>query len=365
MKTLILGASNEIIQKGYVYSLGYANLINASTGGCCITAGVANYLKHNQPDAELALLNFELNEHGIIKNGLRTEKEAHDLWCWLIFKLRQKGTQPVIIVLPRLLNGKITRTSTCDFHKHISQLYNIPFIDVAEVFLSAVEHGADLSKLMKDNAHMTDTASRILGQHLRHYFDDFSISFCRDEIFQIEVCDFQLIDSSSFLPKSSQVSRKTSLASAILSTHKEGDVFSIKSDPNDELIALIVNRLSHPGASLVFNSTTKGIYFDNAQPEHYMSVVIDIKGGVYFQDDKIDFHVKPCNLVATEKTWLSKAPEIQSDVTGYLEIESALIKKSRNINISYFGYNTNWHCASFADTEHFDAIKSSLCEMAR
>ncbi len=365
MKLLVIGASNEIMPKGYVYSIGASEVLNASTGGCGISAGVVNYFKHDQPKADFALLSFELNEHSLIRSKFRSPVEVNQLWDWLLCTLAQDQTYPVVTVLPRLEHGKIVRTSTCDLHKDIAQRHGAAFVDIAALFVAAQAAGITQERLMKDNAHMQEDVAQIVGRHIGRYLSGLTGSLQRQAETVWTLADFAVVKAADFLPAASIISRKTSLTTAELVCFDEGDVFDIPGEHGDTLLALSINRCSMPGAVLTLGLTVKPLFYTQAKPDAYMNVVVDMTGGIGFDGPQLRGEVNPCNHEPTEATWLGGPVPGSSDVKGQIEIEGALIRKTTGRVISVAAHVAPGAMADFASTNFADQLLQELLTLGK
>ena len=360
MKLLVVGASNEIMAKGYVYSIGATEILNASSGGCGISAGVINYLKHQQPKADFALLSFELNEHGIIRNGFRSKAEVIQLWDWLLCKLMQSATYPVITVLPRLEYGKIVRTSTCDLHKDIAARHGAAFVDIAALFVTAQAGGIPQERLMKDNAHMQEDVAQIVGRHIGNYLTSLTGTLELQSELDWDLATFAIVPAARFQPQGSVIFRKTSLTTAELVAFDEGDAFDIPGESGDTLLALSINRCSMPGAALTLGNSVKPLFFTQAKPDGYMNVVVDMSGGIGFDSPVLRGVVGPCNLNPTEATWLGGPVPDGSDLKGRVEIESALVRKAARQVVTVTAIAPPETHADFASTPFADQLIQDL-----
>lgn len=340
MNLLVLGASNEIITSGYIYQMNKMDINNLSIGGSCVSAGVFSFIKfmEEKPDCnfDFTILNYELNEHLIINNAnLRTVDEVLSMWDWLIVQNKINDIKPVIIVLPRIENNKIVRTSTCDIHAELAKKHEIPFIDIASAFVELAKNGIDIFSLMRDNAHMSEASMQVVGDSIQNYlfdiFDKYNISIETTNVTD----DYYNIYSSSFLPEKQVQHRKTSLCESKLATYHEDEEFLIEKDIGDTFIGFALNRCSMPGGVIVSNKCCKKILFSQARKDAYMSAFIDYKYDEILTKNPLKFSVGPLSISATEPTWLSLHKFSIPKEKSCIEIEAALMKRNKVQNVKY------------------------------
>lgn len=324
-EVLILGASNEIQRQGYVQFIGNSSVSNASVGGCGSLAGVVMLDALNYPASRYALLNYELNEHLVLKNALRTEAEVQEIWDFLISKIWETDGVPIALTLPRSNNEQIMRTKTCDLHRAIAIRHGIPFLDVAELFVRVQQNGGQLSSLMTDGAHISPAAHELLGKLVTGALDYLDSIPRKTRTIEVNRPDFHVVWATDVSDKE-PIKRASSLSTSEMIAFDASDRVEVTlPGPGFELVGVSLNRKSM-GATMISEGFRKTLGYEQAGQSGFMRVVADIKTRK-IGDNKIELRFDTIDSGApTEPTLLSR--NIPDPTSCNVEIECLLFRSS-------------------------------------
>ena len=332
-KLLVLGNSNEISQKvGYIRSIQDRLIINASVGGCSSLAGIPMLGLNDIPKGGYCLLNYELNENGILRDKLRSETEIKEIWQYLISKAFENNATPIILILPYLHpNGSLFRSLTADVYVAIAREACIPFLDIARFFVNFVESGVSPCDLMKDNAHLSPWGHNIVAKIVSEclvMLDGFERSTRMHEAFRPNY--FMIWAKDMGVGK--LIYNKSSLSEGEFAEITQQDVLNIQlPEPGYELIGLSLNRKSLGGA-LNTHGLCKHLTYEQAGLPGFMRVVTDIKA-LPVQDRSMSFSFTPTNASPpTEATWLTG--RVSENAECSLELECIIFRSPHSAPIN-------------------------------
>ncbi|MFT4849102.1 MAG: hypothetical protein ACI83B_001640 [Sediminicola sp.] len=340
MKVLILGASNELGNTGYVGELSKQGCLirNLSIGGCGSSAGILNLIKYDFPKADCAILSYEINEQSTLQLKLRTEAEIRENWEWLFSQLRRRNITPVLVILPRVTKGLLWKTECRDLQRQIAIDNDVHFFDFTDTIDKALSFGANLPELMRDNSHMSTETSRIMGDLLHVTLKKLLDSDSTVKPEKTVLPDFHLIKAVDLVPASRQRERKTSVLESRLAVIDSDCVPVFPINDDEAITAISLNRLAG-GGNVRLGTPQKAIvkrftfWTEKFSSHEFMSLVCDLRPFYGNTQNKVILNICDENEPATEQTLHSVKPV--TDRYGEIELEAFLVRNKEPIKESF------------------------------
>lgn len=337
---VLLGASNEILAQGYVPHLRKRGmrLLNFSLGACGASVGVYRWLKMPREDLPYVpcLLSYEINDSALLKTGQVDAEMLRHYWMYLVTHTRMAGLVPLILVLPRKVDGKFAGTDARALQLRIASELDVHVLDFTDCFMSIEASGVAASDLMLGNVHMNSWVSEIIGDTIYDVCREIIDAPSADCSCNCKIPDFRLARPSA--APELFLERKTGIFSGeFLSI---GDQASFDLNEEEYLSALCLNK-GAVGATVSFTGAggnlTKTLYFrlspDNAKPSF---IVTDIAGRRKLSGtvilDIVDSSISPSELTlhCTKPLTLIGEPNM-------IEVEYALVGTSalREVKVDF------------------------------
>jgi hypothetical protein len=330
MKILVLGSSNSIGQASYIGHIAKnpdIKIINKSIGASSSTAGLYSALSSGHAGSDYAIIDYEINEEGSIKYGLKSDDDVLNNVRSLAFALRQQGISPVLAIMPTT-RGLKKQTRAEALHLQVCREDDIPFFNIAELFRMASSKGADWGPLMRDGFHMSATATPIVGQAFMEALTQLHNAPKLEQEWTGQVVATRIIPAGSLMTPERRVQRASGHRGGWHALLRENKKIILPVGSDERLIGLLINSGSL-GGKVAFRGagpeTVKQlvIYFGAEKAGWFISVMVDLKQPLTGTPDGITVELLPATAQQTENT-LHQQPILDGRY-GEVEIESFVV----------------------------------------
>ncbi|HVN85719.1 MAG TPA: hypothetical protein VMW17_12830 [Candidatus Binatia bacterium] len=342
MKLLVLGSSNEIGPGSYVDHLGRLpdfEIINRSIGASSTSAGLYALLSDDTPDVRYALINYEVNDEGVLQTRIRTAEEVSLSVRTLLYLLRARGCTPVLTILPS--TPARDRPSWAEtLHRTLCREEGVHVVGGADLFRAAWRTGGRWDEMLRDPFHMGLAATPIVAAAFARAFRALDATSPTPREWTTTMLPIRVVPAAVLVPPERRVFRASSHRSAWHAVLRLGERLTVPVGPGERLLAMAINS-GAPGATVAFTSDGQrvvkrlAVSFSEKTRGEFISVVVDFKQAVPGGTSGILIEVLPADAEETEPT-LHQQP-VANGRPGVIEIEGFVVAAGSPVAASCTG----------------------------
>jgi hypothetical protein len=329
---VVLGTSNCIGQNSFVHQIRprvEVRLHNLSIGACTSTLGLYQAARIAPTTCGLALVGFALNDGwAYYELGSLWRKEVEDNFRTTISLLRSLNYTPIAVLEPVDMDVAFLPIQE-EIYGALCASERVAVVNLRECFRLALSQGGKLRPLMRDRAHMSSAAGKIVGRFFAEVADLVAGMLPIPTRFVSDAVTFRVVEAAELFPADRLVARESRLRGADFGCLKSGQVLRVPASNNERLAAVMINT-GAKGATVAIQGSNGRIvksltcYWDPVQPEIFSSLLVDMVAPVLGGADGIEIAIVEDVAKPTEGT-LTGRPVLGGRY-GEVEVEGVLLK---------------------------------------
>lgn len=338
MNVLVLGSSNSIgpsafpVHMANMLSLADTDVrvVNHSIGASPGSAGLYGALAADLSGFDVAIIDFEINESGLMGRQLRTADEVGAVMQALIFELRRHGVTPLITVLPTKL-GQRGETMGERAHIAAAQSASVPWLNLSTLFRRLDAEGGKSAALMRDDVHMNHLATPIVGRLFARAVEHVMRHPAKQVSEPVPPQRGRAVLATDITTGDAVVERASRLRTSQCAVLQTGSELMLPVAEDERLIALVVNT-GAPGAMVEFTAGAQRVVkrmiccWNTGAPDNLVVQTMDLRDAMRGGADGIRLRILSEDAAQTEQTLHQMAP--LPGRYGRVEIEAALVMRA-------------------------------------
>ncbi|MFC4168407.1 hypothetical protein [Teichococcus aestuarii] len=334
MEALVLGTSNCVMRDGFLkYFREHARcgVTTRSIGGVLSSTGLYYFGEVRDQHHDYAIIDYEINDHQAVNAGLTTTQRLEQNLCNLVTEIRLSGKKPILLILPSLAH--LEKPSSVELMQEaFCQKMQVPYFNVTAIFRAAMLLGATKEKLMRDSAHMSQSAAVVIGQALSECITEMESVISIESSMTVMCHKTHRILASSLVKPERVIERGSSLRTAQFAQIFEGESLLIPIGENEVLSSIMINN-GAKGCIASFNNGNRTVsrqlimYWDTNNPDVYNSMHVDFFDELEGSKNGIIMKLEPIDYLVTERLLHGRPP--LPGRYGELQIEGFLVRSQK------------------------------------
>ncbi|MCW2316594.1 hypothetical protein M2322_002142 [Rhodoblastus acidophilus] len=335
MKVLVLGASNCLGPHSFAafmakefFQLDGTEVVTCAIGASPCSAGLYDATQIDLSLFDIAIIDFEVNETGLVNSKVRSQKDSATAMIALIHKLRSSGVTPIVTIFPSI-TGQATASSGERIHLEAAMAGGAAVFNMAEIFRQALPTRGEFEAVLADPVHLIYTIRQTVGsmfvraiRHVRSFAPSWDIQPVPSAIgrsISARGLGRPIIERSSSVRKSQLIAIEVN------------DELHLPIATDERLLALIVNAGALGGLVEISSPSNRVVkqvsfYWNKEEPDAYLIQTVDIGAEIRGGDMGVTLRVLPAGSETkpTESTLHSRTVDGRY---GRVEIEGIILLK--------------------------------------